>query len=123
MPAESLKISQLASMDPGGPLKTGDVIPIERGGANYGANPQVVTGRVALVIGQQSYAISFGAPSPFAAAPSSVWFEIEMPGSNGELFTVGKDLTTLTAAGVTAWLSGLPTSASSGGYLRWNAIP
>jgi hypothetical protein len=115
--------SKISALPAGGPLQSTDTIVIVRAGVNYAASGQVVTGRIALVIGQQSYAISFGSPSPFAAAPSAVWFEIEMPNSSGELFNHGKDLSSLTANGVTVWLSGLPTSASSGGYLRWNAIP
>lgn len=112
------KISALTVV---GPLQAGDVMPIVRGGANYGATPQVITGRTALVSGQQSYAISFGAA--FAGTPpSSVWFEIEMPNSSGELFTHGKDLSSLTNLGVTLWLSGKPTAASNGGYIRWNAM-
>jgi hypothetical protein len=121
MPGASEKISQLGVSSPGGPLQQGDVIPIDRGGANYGANPQVVTAKVALVVGQQSYAINFG--GVFAAAPSAVWFEIEMPNSSGELFSHGFDGSSLTAAGVTAWLSGIPTAASTGGYLIWHAVP
>lgn len=118
MPAVSKPISGLTA---GGSLQAGDLIPVDRGGANFRVTPQVFTGTVALAIGQQSYAISFGGAFP-ANPPSSVWFEIEMPNSSGELFIHGKDLSSLTNIGVTLWLAGKPTAASSGGFIRWNAM-
>lgn len=113
--------TKISALPAGGSLQAGDAIPIVRAGVNYQATPQVVTGRIALVAGQQSYAINFGGAFP-VDPPSSVWFEIEQPNSSGELFIHGKDLSSLTNVGVTLWLAGKPTTASNGGYIRWNAI-
>ena len=77
------------------------------------------TGTVALVAGTQSYAIVF---SPaFSAAPGFIGGSVLMPTSSGETFEVAFDLSTLTASGVTAWLSGIPTAASAGGSINWLA--
>jgi hypothetical protein len=76
-------------------------------------------GKVALVPGQQSYAIVFGAQ--FYAPPSFLTAQTQMPSSSGEVFEVTPDLSTLTSTGVTVWLSGIPTAASSGGYINWKA--
>jgi hypothetical protein len=77
------------------------------------------TGNVALVAGTQSYAIVF---SPaFGAAPGFIGGSVLMPTSSGETFEVAFDLSTLTASGVTAWLSGIPTAASDGGSINWIA--
>jgi hypothetical protein len=76
------------------------------------------TGSVALVAGQQSYDITF--PVAFAATPSYFSPAIEMPDDNGEVFETS--YAELTATGVRVWLSGVPTSASDGGYVKWLAI-
>ena len=77
------------------------------------------TGRVALVAGTQSYAIVF---SPaFSAAPGFFGASILMVNSSGETFDVVADLSTLTASGVTVWLSGVPTAASTGAFINWIA--
>lgn len=84
-----------------------------------GASAQ--TGRMALVNGQQSYAIVF--PTPFAAVPDFVDASVMMVSSSGENFFANVDLSTLTVNGVTVWLSGVPTAGSVGSYLTWTAIP
>lgn len=78
------------------------------------------TGQVALVAGNQGpYAIAF---SPaFAAAPGFVGGNVQMPADTGEVLSVVFDLSSLTASGVNAWLSGTPTAASTGGYINWLA--
>lgn len=77
-------------------------------------------GVMPLVVGQQSYVIVF--PVAFAAAPSYFDAPVQMVNSTGEVFTAEPDLTTLTAAGVTVWLSGIPTGASTGSRINWLAI-
>lgn len=87
------------------------------GGGGGGTTFQ--SGVVALVAAQQSYAIAF---SPaFASPPTKLTVTVEMPGSSGELFFASVDKSTITINGCTAWLSGLPTAASSGGQIRWEA--
>lgn len=76
-------------------------------------------GRIALVAGTQSYAISFAAG--FAAAPTFFGANILMVNSSGEAFEVVADLSTLTSSGVTVWLNGVPTAASTGAFITWNA--
>lgn len=78
------------------------------------------TGSVPLVVGQQGpYAIAF---SPaFASAPSFVGASVLMASSSGETFEVALDLSSLTASGVNAWLSGVPTAASTGAQINWIA--
>jgi len=87
------------------------------GGGGGGTTLQ--KGNVALVNGQQSYAIVF--TTPFASAPTFLTGIVQMPNSSGEAFDVVFDLSTLTAIGVTAYLSGVPTAASTGGYINWGA--
>lgn len=77
------------------------------------------TGLVALVAGTQSYAVVF-APA-FASAPSFFGAEIQMPSSSGETFEAVVDRSSLTASGITVWLSGVPTAASAGGKINWIA--
>jgi len=88
--------------------------------AGGGGAVGVQAGRVALVNGQQSYAIVF--PTPFSAPPQKIDPFIMMASSTGELFVAGVDLTTVTVNGCTIWLNGVPTAASTGGYLGWIAI-
>lgn len=77
------------------------------------------TGSVAIVAGTQSYAVVF---SPaFASAPSFFGANAQMVNDSGEVFSVVADLSSLTASGVTVWLSGVPTAASTGAYINWIA--
>ncbi len=76
------------------------------------------TGTTPLVAGQQSYAISF---SPAFAIPPVFFPSVQMSSSSGEIFIVNADVSTLTATGVTVWLSGIPTVASLGGNITWEA--
>lgn len=78
-------------------------------------------GRTAIVAGQQNYDIVFD--TPFDVAPEFFEAGVLMVSSSGETFIVAADLSTLTAAGVTVWLSGIPSSASNGSYITWVAIP
>jgi hypothetical protein len=86
-------------------------------------NPQAAgveqKGVVALVAGTQNYDIVF--PVPFASAPTFFDAPIQMPNSNGEVFEAVADRSSLSATGVTVWLSGIPTAASAGGYINWIA--
>lgn len=76
-------------------------------------------GVVSIVVGTQSYAIVF---SPaFASVPTFFGAGILMVSSSGETFEVAADLSTLTASGVTVWLSGVPTAASTGSKINWMA--
>jgi len=84
-----------------------------------GGGTALQKGNVALVSGQQSYAIIF--TTPFAATPTFLTGSVQMPNSSGESFDVVFDLSTLTTSGVTAYLSGVPTGASTGGYINWGA--
>lgn len=86
--------------------------------------PPVVTnitqqsGLESIVVGTRSYAITF---SPaFGAAPSFFAASVRMPDSNGEVLGVSNEPPT--ATGVTVWLTGKPTAASSGGKINWTAI-
>lgn len=89
------------------------------GGGTPPPSSVLQSGKVALVAGQQSYAIVF---SPaFLSAPSFVGAQIQMPTDSGEALVAAVDLSSLTAAGVTVWLNGVPTAASNGGYLNWIA--
>lgn len=78
------------------------------------------TGVIALVEGQQSYVIAF--PVGFGSTPSYFNAAVQMPTDSGEVFTADADLSTLTATGVTVWLSGVPTAASAGGRINWLAV-
>ncbi len=89
------------------------------GAGGGGGGTTLYKGNVALVAGQQSYAIVFGAG--FGAAPTFLTANVQMPSSSGEVFEVAPDLSTLTATGVTVWLSGVPTAASTGGVINWGA--
>ena len=80
---------------------------------------QTQAGKVSLVDGQQSYAITF--PIPFAVTPTSFLPSIFIPDNAGEVLAVSVDLSTLTRTGVTVWLSAPPSSASNGGYVSWRA--
>lgn len=76
-------------------------------------------GTVDLVAGTQSYAIAF---SPaFASVPSFVGAQVQMPSDSGDVLFAAVDLSTLTASGVTVWLNGVPTPASTGGKINWIA--
>ena len=88
-------------------------------GTGYSNSNIEQKGNVSLSAGTQSYAITF---SPaFSKAPTSFIAQVQMPGSSGEIFAVSPDLSTLTANGVTVWLSGVPTAASAGGVINWRA--
>jgi hypothetical protein len=76
-------------------------------------------GTTALVVNQQSYAITF--PSAYGTVPTWVTANVQMPNSSGEVFDAAVDVSTLTTTGCTFWLSGVPTSASTGGKLNWRA--
>lgn len=73
-----------------------------------------------LVIGQQSYVITF--PVPFAGVPRLFIPSIKMPDQNGELFTLGDTDVDRSAIDTTVWLGGLPTALSTGGEINWIAI-
>lgn len=77
------------------------------------------TGSIALVAGQQSYAIVF--PVAFGVAPTFLP-TANMPNNSGEVFEPTADLSTLTTTGVTVWLSGVPTAVSAGGTISWLAV-
>ncbi len=80
---------------------------------------KTLTGDVPLVVGQQSYNIVF---SPaFAAIPTSFSAQVQMASSGSEIFFVNADVSTLTASGVTVWLSGIPTAASTGSVINWRS--
>lgn len=80
---------------------------------------QTLSGSIALVAGQQSYAITFS--PPFGVAPSSFLPSIFIPSDSGEIFAVSADFSSLTATGVTVWLNAIPTSDSEGGFINWRA--
>jgi hypothetical protein len=85
-------------------------------------SPATIVGQtndVALVNGQQSYAITFN--TPFASVPPFFEAQIFMVSSSAEAFFATPDYSTLTASGVTVWLNGIPTAASAGSFIRWNA--
>ena len=92
------------------------------GGATSTTPPStklVQKGKVALVAGTQSYNIVF---SPaFATVPTSFLADVQMVNSTGEAFDVMADLSTLTTAGVTVWLSAVPTALSTGAFINWRA--
>lgn len=75
-------------------------------------------GNTPLVSGQQSYSIVFN--PAFSQAPTGFFPSLAMPNSSGEVFDVAFE--SLTASGVTLWLSGIPTGASTGGFIYWQAI-
>ncbi len=77
------------------------------------------TGSTPLVAGQQSYVIAF--PVAFSVAPTFIP-TVNMPNDSGEVFEASADLSTLTADGVTVWLSGVPSAASAGGTISWVAV-
>lgn len=81
---------------------------------------QAQTGLVPLIDGQQSYAIVFS--QAFQNAPAFFNPTVQMPSSSGEVFSVSADISTLTANGVTVWLSGVPSAASVGGFINWYAF-
>lgn len=89
------------------------------GGGGPPAPGVAQSGRVAIVNGTQSYNVVFG--SAFAAAPTFFGADVLMVNSSGEVFTVVADLSTLTTTGVTVWLSGVPTAASTGAFIAWQA--
>lgn len=80
---------------------------------------QILSGSLALVAGQQSYAVTFS--PPFAVVPSSFLPSIFIPNSSGEIFAASADRSTLTATGVTVWLNAIPSADSAGGFLNWRA--
>lgn len=77
------------------------------------------SGKVNIVAGTQSYAITF---SPaFTSAPSFFGASVQMVNSSGEVLMAVADLSALTASGVTVWLSGVPTASSTGAKINWLA--
>lgn len=76
------------------------------------------TGSTPLVAGQQSYDITF--PVSFGSTPTFFSATVEMPSDDGEVFDAS--YAELTETGVRVWLSGVPTSASDGGFIKWLAI-
>src|SRR5512140_1704346 len=78
------------------------------------------TGTVPLVAGQQSYAIAF--PTSFGADPSFISAQVQMPNSSGEVFEASVDQSSIAPTSVTVWLSGVPSSASAGGFINWLAV-
>lgn len=91
------------------------------GGGGGGGGTALKTGTTALVAGQQSYAISFSGAG-FTAAPAFLSLTLQMPNSSGEVFDASVDLSTLTASGVTVYLSAVPTAASAGGKIAWGGV-
>lgn len=87
------------------------------GGGSGGGGGAGQAGSVALVAGQQSYAIVF--TTPFATPPAQFAAQVQMDSSSGEAFFVTADDSTLTTTGVTVWLSGLPSA--SAGKITWQA--
>lgn len=80
---------------------------------------QVLSGKIPLVEGQQSYAITY---SPaFVGLPTSFDLTVAMPNDSGEVLSAVIDYSSLTVNGVTAWLSGVPSASMVGGYLLWTA--
>lgn len=77
----------------------------------------LLLGRIALVAGQQSYQVSF--TPPFAAAPNGMFPTVQMPNDSGDVLAAS--YSDITAYGCTVWLSGVPTSASAGGFIAWMA--
>lgn len=89
-------------------------------GGGGGGSTTLQKGSVDLVAGQQSYAVVF--TTPFASAPTTLPQPVVMmPDDSGEVLSVSYDLSTLTTNGVIAWLSAVPTAASTGGKLIWTA--
>lgn len=84
-----------------------------------GGGTIVRSGTVNIVAGTQSYNISFG--GFFVGTPSFFTAQVQMPNSSGESLDVTADLSTLSASGVTVWLSAIPTAASAGGKINWGA--
>lgn len=96
------------------PSSQGLYAPGGTGGSSGGSDQ---TGSVAIVDGQQSYAVVF---SPaFASKPSYFDASVEMPSSVGEVFAIS--YSDLDENGCTVWLSGVPTAASDGGFINWSA--
>lgn len=82
------------------------------------ATSSTQTGLIPLVEGQQSYVVTF---SPvFSGTPSFFAPSVRMPDSSGEVFEATYE--GLSATGCTIWLSGIPTGASTGGYVNWIAL-
>jgi len=78
-----------------------------------------VAGNTALVVGQQSYQITF--PIQFASIPTNFQAAVQMVDDSGEVFYANPDLSTLTPRGVVVYLSGTPTAASAGSRINWLA--
>lgn len=90
------------------------------GGSGEFGRSNFLTGLVPVVVGQQSYSITF---SPaFTTAPSFTQASLQMASSTGEFSEVTLDRSTLTASGVTAWLDGVPGAASTGAQINWIAF-
>lgn len=77
------------------------------------------SGQVAVVAGTTAYPITFSFNNP----PSFVTGQLCLAGATAEYIEAFPDLSTLTSTGVTLRLAAAPSSASSGSYIKWFAIP
>lgn len=84
-----------------------------------GGGTTIQHGTVALVAGTQSYPVVF--TTPFGAPPGLFAATVQMVNSSGEVFFVTADLSSLTTTGATVWLNGVPTAASAGSLINWEA--
>jgi hypothetical protein len=89
------------------------------GGGWPPATSSLQNGNVAVSSAVQSYAITFS-PS-FASPPPYFNASLAMASSASESFSCSWDVSTLATSGVTVWLSGLPTAASTGSKIYWEA--
>lgn len=80
----------------------------------------ILIGNIPLVDGQQSYNLVFS--QAFSAPPDSLMLTVSLPNSSGEILIANYDQSTLTDTGVTIWLSGVPSSASVGGFINYVAM-
>ena len=77
---------------------------------------QLQTGEVALVIGQQDYAVLF---SQDMNSIPKVYLQVLMADVGGEMFSAIIQEDVLSVTGFTLWLSGVPSMAT--GKVRWRA--
>jgi hypothetical protein len=85
--------------------------------AGSGGGGGLRSGSEAIVAAQQSYPIVF-TPN-FAVPPTKIRGWIQMATSAGDQFTVAADMSSVTVAGATLWLGGIP--GASAGTLDWEA--
>lgn len=86
--------------------------------AGGGAAVPRQSGTTPLLIGTQSYVIAF--PVVFAVAPTKVPAWTQLFTSTGEIFLASVDESTITTAGCTIWLNGVPSATA--GRLVWEAF-